>query len=103
MTLDAPAFPVDLPAALQRLKGALAGSDAEKVKAARGAYRELLDRFYEEHRGVIESWQYEGAKADPDYFMALLPWVRYCQAQAVFDRGWSNRYIASTGNFSHEY
>jgi hypothetical protein len=81
-----PELSMDLPAVIQRLRRELAGSDIEKVKSAQEVYRERLDGFYEEHQEMIAPWQYEGAKTDADYFIALIQLVRYYQQQGTVDR-----------------
>jgi hypothetical protein len=59
-------------------------SDAEKDKVAQEAYRELLDGFHEEYRDMIAPPQYELAKDDPDYFIALIQFAYY-QGQVIVD------------------
>jgi hypothetical protein len=63
----------------------LNGSDMEKIKAAQEAYRELLDVFYEDYQNIMARQQYDAAKDDPDYFIALIQLAYYYQGQAIFD------------------
>ena len=75
----------DLLVTILCLQKELAVSDAEKIKIAQEAYRELLDEFYEEYQDMIAPQQYEGAKDDPDYFIALIQLAYYYQGQAIID------------------
>jgi hypothetical protein len=75
----------DLLATIQCLQKELAGSDAEKVKVAQVAYRELLDGFYEEYQDMMAPRQYEGAKDDPDYFIALIQLAYYYEGQSIVE------------------
>jgi hypothetical protein len=58
----------DLLAAIQCLQKEPAGSDAEKVKVAQGAYQKSLDGFCEVYQDIIAPQQYRAAKDDPDFF-----------------------------------
>jgi hypothetical protein len=75
----------DLLATIQCLQKELAGSDLEKVNAAQEAYRELLDGFYEEYQDMMALRQYELARDDPDYFIALIQLAYYYQNQGIVD------------------
>jgi len=75
----------DLLIAIQCLQKELTGSDAEKVKIAQKAYQELLDGFYEEHQDMMAPPQYDTAKHDPDYFLALIQLAYHYQDQAIVD------------------
>ena len=55
--MSTPELLKDLLITIQCLQKELAGSDAEKVKVAQEAYRELLDRFYEEHQDMLAPQQ----------------------------------------------
>ena len=78
-------FLKDLLDNIQCLQKELAGSDAEKVKVAQEAYHELLEGFYEEYQDMIALQQYEGAKDDPDYFLALIQLAYYYQDKTIVD------------------
>jgi len=75
----------DLLVTILSIQKELKGSDAEKVKVAQEAYRELLDDFYEEYQEMMAPRQYELAKDDPDYFIALIQLAYYYQSQAIVD------------------
>jgi hypothetical protein len=60
----------DLLVTIQCLKQELMDYDTEKVRAAREAYQEFLDGFYEEYRDMMVSQQYKAARDDPDIFSA---------------------------------
>lgn len=64
----------------------LKGSDIEKVKAAKEAYDELLDDFYEEYEDKLASNQYMVAKDDPDYFSVLIKLAYHDQVQRDVDK-----------------
>jgi hypothetical protein len=64
----------------------LKGSDIEKVKAAKEAYDELLDDFYEEYEDKLASNQYMVAKDDPDYFSVLIRLAYHDQVQRDVDK-----------------
>jgi len=72
---------------IQCLKKELTGSDAEKVKVAQDAYRELLDGFYEEYLDMMAPEQYRAAKDDPDYFLVLIKLAYHNQEQKNVDNG----------------
>lgn len=63
----------------------LKGSDIEKIKAAKEAYDELLDDFYDEYQDKLASNQYMAAKDDPDYFFVLIQLAYYDQVQKDVD------------------
>ena len=83
--MSTPELLKDLLVAIQCLQKELAGSDTEKVKVAQEAYQELLDGFYEEHQDMIAREQYEAAKDDPHYFLALLQLMYYYQDKVIVD------------------
>ena len=62
----------ELVVTIQAIKNELNGTAFEKVTAAKEAYRELLDDFYEEYQDMMASEQYEKAKNKPDYFICLI-------------------------------
>lgn len=75
----------DLLITIQCVQKELTGSGIEKVKAAQEAYQELLDGFYEEHQDMMMRPQYEAAKSDPDYFLALIQLAYHYQDQPMVD------------------
>jgi hypothetical protein len=83
--MSTPELLKDLLVTIQCLQKELAGSDAEKVKVAQEAYRELLDGFYEEYQGTMASQQYRAAKDDPDYFLVLIQFAYHDQDQKNVD------------------
>ena len=84
--MSTPELLKDLLVTIQCLKKELAGSDAEKVKVAQDAYRELLDGFYEEYLDMMAPEQYKAAKDDPDYFIVLIQLAYYYQDKGIVDR-----------------
>jgi len=59
------------------------GVDGEKAKVSAKAYRELLEDFYEEYRDTISREQYEKAKDDADYFLAMIPLAYHYQTKVL--------------------
>ena len=85
--MSTPELLKDLLVTIQCLQKELAGSDAEKVKVAQDAYRELLDGFYEEYLDMMAPEQYKAAKDDPDYFLVLIQLAYHDQDQKNVDSG----------------
>ena len=83
--MSTPELLKDLLVTILCLQKELAGSDIKQVKAAQEAYRELLDGFYEEYHDTMVPRQYELAKNDPDYFIALIQLEYYYQNQGIVD------------------
>jgi Tfp pilus assembly protein PilF len=83
--MSTPELLKDLLVTILSIQKELKGSDFEKVKAAQEAYHELLDGFYEEYQDMIAPQQYEAAKDDPDYFIALIQLAYYYQNQGEVD------------------
>jgi hypothetical protein len=83
--MSTPELLKDLLVTILSIQKELKGSDFEKIKAAQEAYQELLDGFYEEYQDIMAPEQYEGAKDDPDYFIALIQLAYYYQNQGVVD------------------
>jgi hypothetical protein len=83
--MSTPELLKDLLITILSLQKELAGSDPERIRVAQEAYRELLDGFYEEYQDMMAPRQYEGAKDDPDYFIALIQLAYYYQGQAIVD------------------
>jgi hypothetical protein len=81
--MSTPELLKDLLVTILSLQKELAGSDAEKVRIAQEAYGELLDDFYEEYQDMMAPKQYEGAKNDPDYFIALIQLAYYHEGQSM--------------------
>ena len=50
----------------------LESPNAKEVKAAMGEYLQLVDQFYEDNKSYLAPQQYETAKKDFEYFMALI-------------------------------
>jgi hypothetical protein len=83
MIMSTPELLKDLLITILSIQKELAVSDANKGKIAQEAYRELLDGFYEEYQDMIAPQQYEAAKDDPDYFIALIKLAHYYQGQEI--------------------
>ena len=96
--MSTPELLKDLLVTIQCLKKELAGSDAEKVKVAQEAYRELLDGFYEEYEDMMAPEQYKTAKDDPDYFLVLIQLAYHDQDQKNVDSDGGDHYLILTGS-----
>ena len=83
--MSTPELLKDLLVTILSIQKELAGSDTEKVKVTQEVYQELLDGFYEEYQDIMAPRQYELAKDDPDYFIALIQLAYYYQGQAIID------------------
>jgi len=83
--MSTPELLKDLLITILSIQKELKGHDSEKVKVAQEAYRELLDDFCEEYQDMVAPLQYEAAKGDPDYFIALIQLVYYYQNQGIVD------------------
>lgn len=83
--MSTPELLKDLLVTILSIQKELSGSDPEKVKVAQEAYRELLDGFYEEYQDMLAPQQYEGAKDDPDYFIALIQLAYYHEDQSIVE------------------
>ena len=83
--MSSPKLLKDLLVTILCIQNELKGSDAEKVKVAQEAYRELPDGFYEEYQDMIVPQQYEAARDDPDYFLVLIQLAYHYQDQKNVD------------------
>jgi hypothetical protein len=83
--MSTPELLKDLLVTIQCIQRELKGSDQEKIKAAREAYQELLDGFYQEYQDIMAPMQYEKTKDDPDYFLILIQLAYHDQVQSNVD------------------
>jgi hypothetical protein len=86
-TMFPPELMNNLIVTIQNVQKERNGSNGGKGKVAQEVYQELLDGFYDEYRDMILSQQYEAAKEDPDFFIALIQLVYYYQNQTIVDSG----------------
>lgn len=93
----------DLLITIQCIQKELKGPDAEKAKAAQGAYHELLDGFYEEYQDKMAPQQYKAAKDDPDYFLVLIQLAYHDRIRKMLRGMGNNQDHISTGRYSHKY
>lgn len=77
--MSTPELLKDLLVAILSIQKVLADPENQKFRAAQEAYRELLDGFYEEYQDIMAPRQYELAKDDTDYFIALIQLAYYYQ------------------------
>lgn len=63
---------IDLLGAILHIRKELEATDTATVLDAKKDYRELLDSFYDKYRDKIAPEQYETAKDDSAYFLALV-------------------------------
>jgi len=73
----------DLHITIRCIQKEMDGIDAGKADVARTAYRDLLEDFYEEYYDMMSREQYEKAKDDPDYFLAMIPLAYHYQATVL--------------------
>jgi hypothetical protein len=73
-------------ATVRYLQGKILDPDIEKAQAAKEAYQELLDGFYEEYQGMLAPQQYKAAKDNPAYFLRLIELAYYHEEQEIIDR-----------------
>lgn len=73
----------DLHIIIRYIQKEMGGVDAEKAKVAAKAYRELLEDFYEEYCDTMSREQYERAKDDADYFLAVIPLAYHYQTTVL--------------------
>lgn len=86
--MSTPELLKDLLVTILSIQKELSGSDPERIMVAQEAYRELLDGFYEEYQDMMVPRQYERAKDDPDYFIALIQLAYYHEGlPTVADEG----------------
>ena len=83
--MSSPELLKELLVTILSIQKVLAGSDPEKIRVAQEAYRELLDGFYEEYQDMMAPMQYEGARNDPDYFIALIQLAYYHEGQSIVE------------------
>jgi len=73
----------DLHITIRCIQKEMDGIDAGKADVARTAYRDLLEDFYEEYYDMMSREQYEKAKDDPDYFLAMIPLAYHYQTTVL--------------------
>ena len=77
--MSSPELLKDLLVTILSIQKVLKDPENENFRDAQKAYHELLDGFYEEYQDMMAPQQYEGAKVDPDYFIALIQLAYYYQ------------------------
>lgn len=81
--MSTPELLKDLLVTILSIQKVLADPENERFRTAQEAYHELLEGFYEEYRDMMAPRQYELAKDDPDYFIALIQLAYYYQQSRI--------------------
>ncbi len=83
MIMYAPYLLRDLHTTIRYIQKEMDGLDTGKARIARKAYRDLLEDFYEEYHDMMSRGQYEKAKDDADYFLAMIPLAYHYQTTVL--------------------
>ena len=81
--MSTPELLKDLLVTILSIQKELKDPESERFRAVHEAYRELLDGFYEEYQDMMAPRQYEGAKDDPNYFVALIQLAYYHEGLSI--------------------
>ncbi|MCE5262572.1 MAG: hypothetical protein LLG97_03440 [Deltaproteobacteria bacterium] len=77
--MSSPELLKDLLVTILSMQKVLQDPENENFRGAQEAYLKLLDGFYEEFQDMMAPQQYDAAKVDSDYFVALIQLAYYYQ------------------------